>query len=221
MTDSLDYELRPAAGDPAGALVLFHGRGVDEQDLLPVLDVLDPRRRLVGATPRGPLQLPPGGRHWYIVPRVGFPEPQTFFDSLARASTFLDELAERTGVPLSRTVLGGFSQGTVMAYALALGAGRPKPAGLVAMSGFIPTVEGFSLDLEGRRDLPVAIAHGSRDPIISVDFARDARDRLRAAGLEPLYLESPMPHAIDPRSLPDLERFVADAVDRAAASGTS
>jgi phospholipase/carboxylesterase len=217
VTDTLEYTLRPAAGDPAGALVLFHGRGVDEQDLLPVVDVLDPRRQLVGATPRGPLQLPPGGRHWYVVERVGFPDPDTFFSSLARAGTFLDELAERTGVPLSRTVLGGFSQGTVMAYALSLGAGRPVPAGLLAMSGFIPTVDGFELDLESRRELPVLITHGARDAIISVEFARDAHARLEAAGLHPTYLESPMPHAIDPRALPDLERFVADAVERAAA----
>jgi phospholipase/carboxylesterase len=217
VTDTLEYSLRPAAGDPAGALVLFHGRGVDEQDLLPVVDVLDPRRKLVGATPRGPLQLPPAGRHWYAVERVGFPDPDTFFSSLERAGGFLDELAERTGVPLSRTVLGGFSQGTVMAYALALGAGRPVPAGLLAMSGFIPTVEGFELSLEDRRDLPVLITHGVRDPIISVEFAREANARLEAAGLRPTYLETPMPHAIDPRTLPDLERFVADAVDRAGA----
>jgi phospholipase/carboxylesterase len=105
-----------------------------------------------------------------------------------------------------------------MAYALALGAGRPAPAGLLAMSGFIPTVEGFELDLESRRDLPVAIAHGSRDPIISVEFARDAKERLEAGGLKPLYLEGPMPHSIDPRALPELERFVAEAVERAAAS---
>jgi phospholipase/carboxylesterase len=214
VAEPLSYELRPAAGDPSGALVLNHGRGVDERDLLPLLDVLDPKRRLVGATPRGPLSLPPGGRHWYIVPRVGYPDRDTFFDSYERLGAFLDELAERSGVPLSKTVLGGFSQGSVMAYALALGAGRPKPAGLLAMSGFIPTVEGLRLDLEGRTDLPVAITHGTHDPVISVEFARDAKERLEGAGFDVLYRESPMAHSIDPRTLPELERFVAEAVDR-------
>ena len=60
--DDLVYELREADGEPAGAIVLLHGRGTSEQDLIPLLDVLDPRERLVGAFPRGPLQLPRSAR---------------------------------------------------------------------------------------------------------------------------------------------------------------
>ena len=83
---------RPAAGEAKGALVLFHGRGADEDDLFPLLDVLDPERRLHGYTPRGPLSLPPGGAHWYIVPRVGYPDPETFWASYREASEWLDAL---------------------------------------------------------------------------------------------------------------------------------
>src|SRR4029453_14960826 len=57
--DSLSHLVRPAAGTPEGLLVLFHGRGADERDLFPLLDVLDPERRLLGAPPAGPLPLPP------------------------------------------------------------------------------------------------------------------------------------------------------------------
>ena len=64
--DDLVEELRAPEGDPAGAIVLLHGRGTSEQDLLPLLDVFDPQERLVGAFPRGPLQLPPIGYHWYV-----------------------------------------------------------------------------------------------------------------------------------------------------------
>ena len=78
MTGTIDIRVRPAAGTPQGALILLHGRGADEHDLHPLLDVFDPQRRLVGLTPGGPLSLPPGGRHWYVVPRVGFPDPVTF-----------------------------------------------------------------------------------------------------------------------------------------------
>ena len=92
---------RPAAGEAAGALVLFHGRGADENDLFPLLDVLDPARRLHGYCPRGPLSLPPGGAHWYIVPRVGYPDPATFTSSYAEASEWLGSL------PYSQVVLGG------------------------------------------------------------------------------------------------------------------
>src|SRR5829696_6506248 len=123
---------RPPAGDPEGALVLFHGRGTDEHDLFPLLDALDPQRRLLGATARGPLSLPPGGAHWYVVRRIGFPDADTFRAVYRQAAGWLDALLAETGVPHGHTVLGGFSQGAVMAYALGLGAGRPAPAAIVA-----------------------------------------------------------------------------------------
>src|SRR3954452_16339491 len=143
--DDLVHEVRAASGSPEGALVLLHGRATDEQDLLPLLEELDPERRLVGVAPRGPLSLPPGGAHWYKVRTVGFPGPETFWPTYERLSSWVDALPSALDVPIERTVLGGFSQGAVMAYALGLGAGRARPAALVALSGFIPTVEGFSL----------------------------------------------------------------------------
>ena len=143
----LHARTRPPAGEPEGALVLFHGRGADELDLVPLLDALDPRRRLLGATPRGPLSLPPGGAHWYAVHEIGYPDPNTFFPTFERASAWLDTLAAETGIGPERTVIGGFSQGAVMSYALGLARGRPRPAALIALSGFIPSVEGFELAL--------------------------------------------------------------------------
>ena len=141
--DDLVYELRAPEGAPAGAIVLLHGRGTSERDLVPLLDVFDPRERLVGAFPRGPLQLPPIGSHWYVVEEVGYPDPESFRATFDRLGAWLEGLEERTGVPIERTVLGGFSQGAVMASALTLGPGRPRPAGILAMSGFIPSVPDF------------------------------------------------------------------------------
>src|SRR5215212_7225737 len=131
--------VREAAGDPGGALVLFHGRGADEHDLLPLLDALDPDRLFDGFCPRGPLALPPGGAHWYIVPRVGYPDPPSFAEGYAAAAAFVDSL------PHSRIVLGGFSQGAVMSLAVGLGHNRPRPAAITAFSGFIPDVDGWGL----------------------------------------------------------------------------
>jgi phospholipase/carboxylesterase len=209
---SLAYRVRPAAGERLGALVLFHGRGADEHDLGPLLDALDPRRRLVGVLPRGPLSLPPGGAHWYVVREIGYPDPETFEAAFELTSEWLDGLAGATGVPLARTVIGGFSQGCVMSWALGLGAGRPSPAGIIGLSGFVPTVDGFSLDLEARRGLPVAIGHGTADPIIGVEWGRDARDRLAAAGIEVLYRESPIGHSIDPAFVGELRPWLEDIV---------
>jgi phospholipase/carboxylesterase len=207
--DGLDHLVRPAAGRPEGALILLHGRGVDERDLFGLLDLLDPRRRLLGLAPGGPLSLAPGGRHWYELPlRPGFPPPDTFLPTLERLERFVDA----TGVPFERTVVGGFSQGAVMSYALGLREGRPRPAAIVALSGFVPTVEGFEMDLDARGGLPVAIGHGSADPVIPVAFGRDARDRLTAGGLDVTYHESPTGHSIDPRFLGSLPAWLERAL---------
>jgi phospholipase/carboxylesterase len=210
--DKLKYQLRPAE-NPEGAIVLFHGRGADENDLYPLLDFLDPERRLVAATPRGPLSLPPGGAHWYIVREIGFPDRETFEASYRLAGEFLAAFAEETGVPPERTVLGGFSQGAVMTYSLGLGRGRPRPAALIALSGFIPTVEGFELDLSPPLP-PVAIGHGTYDPVISVEWSRRAKAELEAAGAEVLYREYPLPHAVDPRYLSELSSWVTGILER-------
>ncbi len=204
----LSYLERPAAGEPEGALVLLHGRGADEHDLFPLLDALDPNRRLVGYTPRGPLSLPPGGAHWYSLGGIPTPDPDTFWPSLEALSAWLDALP----VPIERVVLGGFSQGAVMGWALGLGQGRPRPAALVCLSGFQPEVEGLELDLEGLDGYPVAIAHGSLDPVIDVEFSRRARSVMEAAGASVLYREAPVPHTIDPRLLPELRDFIAAAL---------
>lgn len=214
--DGLAHRIRPAAGEAEGALLLLHGRGADENDLFPLLDLLDPDRRLLGATARGPLSLPPGGCHWYRVRAIGYPDPDTFHPTYGLLTGWLDALLAEHGVEHAAMVLGGFSQGTVMSYALGLGAGRPAPAGIVALSGFMPTVEGFSLDLDDRSGLPVAIGHGELDPVIEVEWARDARERLEAAGADVTYRESPVGHQIDPRFLAELPAWVERAVPVAA-----
>jgi phospholipase/carboxylesterase len=202
--ETLTARVREPAGEPAGALVLFHGRGADEHDLAPLLDALDPERRLLGVVPRGPLALPPGGAHWYAFHAVGYPDAATFLATYERVASWLDDLS----VPAERIVLGGFSQGAVMSYALGLGQSRPRPAAIVALSGFVPMVEGFELDLTQPLP-PIAIGHGTFDPVIGVEFARAARGTLEQAGADVLYRESPIPHAIDPRFVVELREWLA------------
>jgi phospholipase/carboxylesterase len=208
LSAELEFSARAAAGEPAGALVLLHGRGADQFDLLPVADALDAERRLAVLTPRGPLSLPPGGAHWYRLAGIPTPDPATFAATRDALAEWLDGVPERTGVPWERTVLGGFSQGTVMSYALALGAGRPSPGGILALSGFLPEVPGFELDLGSRAGLPVMIAHGTLDQVIPVDFGRAAAARLETAGLEVTYRESPIGHGIDPRLVGELRDWI-------------
>jgi phospholipase/carboxylesterase len=199
----LIYEERPAAGTAEGLLVLNHGRGADEHDLLGLADAFDPERRLHVVTPGAPLTVPGWpGKHWYVVPRVGYPDPDTFASAYVELAAFHDELWARTGIAPSRTVLGGFSMGSVMSYATGLGSGRPAVAGILAFSGFIPTVDGWSPELATRGQTRVLIAHGRQDPIMDVTFARQANALLTAGGLVVEYHESDAGHQIDPAHLP-------------------
>ena len=195
----MNYQERPADGSPAGLLLLHHGRGADDFDLLPLGDALDPERRLHVVTPRAPLQLEGvPGYHWYVVPRVGFPDPETFFAAQRELASFHDELWARTGIGPERTVLGGFSMGAVMSYATGLDGGRPRPVGILAFSGFVPAVEGWAARPRRRAGLPVFIAHGRSDPVIEVGFGRHARDLLEQGGLAVDYHEHAGGHAIHP-----------------------
>jgi phospholipase/carboxylesterase len=211
---SLAHLIREPAGDPPhGALILNHGRGTDEHDLYGLLDELDPERRLLGVTPGAPLTgIPPGGRHWYLVPRVGFPDPDSFDRSYRMLSEFLDGLLAAWGIGWERTVIGGFSMGAVMSYAVGLGVGRPRPGGIVALSGFVPTVEGWRPELESRQALPVLIHHGRSDPVIGVEFARRARELLEGGGLAVTYLESDAGHWLPPEVLPRARELVDSAI---------
>jgi phospholipase/carboxylesterase len=219
--DLLVHEVRPPRGEAAGALVLFHGRGASEHDLFPLLDLLDPERRLLGVTPRGPLSLPPGGAHWYVVRRVGYPDPGTFSPTFETVGSWLDALERETGIPPDRTFLGGFSQGAVMGYALTLAHDRPRYAGLLAFSGFVPTVSGLELDPTKGAGLPIAIGHGIYDPVISVEFSRAARSMLEDAGADVAYREYPLPHMIDPDYLTELAEWLGQRVAASSDSSSS
>jgi phospholipase/carboxylesterase len=204
---TLEARVREPEGEPQGALVLLHGRGADELDLFPLLDFFDPERRFVAATPRAPLALPPGGWHWYAFHAVGFPDAETFDAVYPVAAHWLDTFLADRGLTHDRLVLGGFSQGAVMTYALALGAGRPRPVALVTLSGFVPTVPGFELDLSPPLP-PVAIGHGTLDQVIGVEHGRAARDLLQQAGAEVTYHESPVGHTIDPQLARELPAWI-------------
>ena len=102
--------------------------------------------------------------------------------------------------------------GAVMSLAMALSKDRPPVAGVLAFSGFMPNVEGWQPHFEDRRDTRVFIAHGRRDPIMSVEFARRARQVVVAVGLRVDYHESDAGHHIDGAHLSAATEWLADAI---------
>jgi len=193
--------------------VLHHGRGTDERDLLGLADALDPEGRLHVVTPRAPLVLEGSpGYHWYLVPRVGYPDRETFQAARTALAKLHDGLWERTGIDPGRTVFGGFSMGSVMSYAMALSEDRPPVAGILAFSGFLPTVDDWRPQFGDRRGTRAFIAHGRRDPIMEIGFAHRARQLLEQGGLEVEYHESDLGHQIDPAHLAAASNWLADSI---------
>jgi phospholipase/carboxylesterase len=208
--DELPFRVREPAGEAEGALVLLHGRGLDENDLFPLLEAFDPERRLLGVTPAAPLtNVAPGGRHWYVIEEVGRPNVETFVASMTTTARFVDGLLRRHGIEWQQTVIGGFSQGGAVACALALGTGRPRAAGLLAMSCFLPMVQGWRLDVRAKRGMPGYVCHGAFDNIIPVAFGRRLRDELVEASLDVIYREPRILHSVDPELVPEIAAWTA------------
>ena len=208
-TMSLAQRLRPADGDPEGALVLFHGRGTDENDLFPLLDELDPRAAAARRDGAGPLALPPGGWHWYVIRQVGFPDPDTSTRPTGSPETGLTTCSPSTASRPSRPSWAGSRR--ARSWPTRSGwAPPPRPAGVIGLSGFIPRVEGF--ELGEATGLPVAIGHGILRPDhprrLRARRARPARRRRRRRDL-PRVAEA---HTIDPGYLSELRGWVADRV---------
>ena len=173
-------------------------------------DILDGSKRLAVACPRGAIRVPNSpGSQWYVDREPGYPNLATFEGSYTVLDQWLGMLAEATGVPPEKTILGGFSQGATMAWALALGAGRPRCGGVLAISGFIPRVADFEFDFGRLEGTPVAICHGENDDRIPVGHARGARDKAQEAGADVLYKESDVGHMMDLRVVPDLIAWVS------------
>src|SRR5213078_3459937 len=110
------------------------------------------------------------------------------------------------GLGPEHTVLGGFSQGSVMSYATGLDPGRPAPAGILAFSGFVPVVEGWAPELP--RPSRVFIAHGRADPVMEVGFALRARALLEGAGMDVEYHDGDYGHWIEPADLAHATRWL-------------
>ncbi len=162
--------------------------------------------------PRGPLALPPGGAHWYALGGIGTPDPATFASTFVALRAWLDGLPQETGVPLTDTIVGGFSQGCVMTHALGLITDGPALAGTIHLSGFMPTVPGFTFAPQRATARPTFIAHGTHDPIIGVEWGRAARDTLAAADATVTYDEQPVAHTIAPTTLARLAVWVGETL---------
>jgi phospholipase/carboxylesterase len=192
--------------EPDRLLLLIHGKGSDEHDLEALIPYLDPEGRFLTVLPRAPLAFLSGWQ-WYEtdgIPRGG---PQ-LIPSVDALDDLLDSACAEHGFQRSQSVVAGFSQGCALTLALGLRrSDRPRPAGLLAMSGFLPEREGLEYDFSVAP--PVLVQHGSADPTITPDHGRRAAARLGAEGVPVVYREYPMAHQVAVESLQDAVAWLA------------
>ncbi len=193
-------------GTPQAArvLLLVHGLGADERDLGGLLPYLDPEGRFLTVLPRGPVASPPGFA-WYG-PASGPPEgattDATLLSSLQELDDLLDQVCEEHGKDRGEAVVGGFSQGGALALALGLRASdRPHPAAVLAMSTYLPEVDGLTYDWEAAASIPVLLEHGTEDPLLPIERGRAAAQTLEEHGAPVTYHEYPMAHEVSVESV--------------------
>lgn len=200
---------------PHPALLLLHGRGADEHDLVSLAGALDPA--LLVLSLRAPFQFPYGGYAWYAMDTsaapddpaaAGYPDRQTLDTSLDSLDRFLREAIEAYPIDPARIYALGFSQGAVMAGTLALT--RPRwIAGAALLSGYLPLHAGLDFHLEAASGHPVFEAHGTLDPVIPVSLGRQTARFLESTPVNLTYREYVMGHEIVPGELQDAQSWFA------------
>jgi phospholipase/carboxylesterase len=188
-----------AAGPGPHPLLLFlHGRGADEEDLLGLAPLMDPRFLIVSA--RAPLPFHAGGGYtWYHLNAIGSPDQQTFRKAYELLVRFFDDIRGGYPVDTAQVFLYGFSMGAVMSFSLGLT--RPESVrGIVAHSGYIPEDAQLPLRWSDLARTGFFIAHGTSDPVIPVSRARRAKDLLTPTAARFDVREYPMSHTISDQS---------------------
>ena len=207
----------PAAA-PVASIVVLHGLGADGNDFVPIAQELDlnaigPVRFVFPTAPVRPVTLNGGYemRAWYdIHPPIGQSRREDHAglrESCALVQGLLDRELAR-GVPASRTVLMGFSQGCAMTLMAGLRAPQ-RLAGLVGLSGYLPLAASTATERsEANRDVPVFLAHGTHDPVVVVERGAESRDALHALGYPVDWHTYPMEHSVCAQEVADLNDWL-------------
>lgn len=198
------------AGSLFPTLILVHGRGSNEDDLLGLAPHLDPRFHFVSV--RAPFLFPYGGFMWYDSSVIGKPEPKQFFESLNLLTTFIEDLPKKHPVDPKRIFLFGFSMGSIMSLATALT--RPELVrAVVAHSGYVPEAEKLNYRWSGQQQTEYFLAHGTEDPVIPVHFGRRSDELMKKTNAKYIYKEYPIGHTISDESLADISRWLSERLD--------
>ncbi len=210
------------AGSADGLIiVMFHGFGADATDLAPLAEVVPTPPGTTWLFPNAPIQVPLGphavGRAWFPIDMVEMQAaivagrhrdlstqtPPALAQSLQMATQMLIDY----NAPLKRVVFAGFSQGAMLATAMALQAPE-SPAGLVILSGTLLDEQNWRRCAPQRRGLRFLQSHGQRDPLLDIKAAQKLHALLTDAGLEGQFIEFRGEHEIPPHVLREMASYL-------------
>jgi phospholipase/carboxylesterase len=205
----------PAGDGPFPTVIALHGWGASAHDLFGLAPYLHGGEALV-LCPQGPLAFDIGngvpGYGWFPLSGGATFDADRFEEAVRMLAAFVDEAIARYPVEKRKIVLLGFSQGGVMAYALAL-RDPSRFAGLAALSSWLPPALAGSISRLAEHELlPTLVQHGTEDPMIPIEKGRESRDALRGLGVSLSYSEYEMGHEIRPEALRDLLVWLDDKV---------
>jgi phospholipase/carboxylesterase len=200
------------ADEPAPAVVLLHGRGADEDDLVPVAQRLPGDRHVVSV--RAPDRLGPGYT-WYELDLSagGLHESQPDREEFERSRDLLDEFVaaalEAYPIDPERVGLLGFSQGAILSLATVLETPE-RYRWCVALHGYLPETHEDASQFDGVAGFPVFLGAGEMDQVIPASRAERAADLLADAGCEVTFEVYPTGHGIGADEASDLARWVGE-----------
>jgi phospholipase/carboxylesterase len=213
--DALHAHIEASDG-ASGLLVLVHGFGHSETYMGVAGRLIDPARRFVVSAPQGPILLPTSRRRAWVLPKRQ--RPEQFGESVRQVAAFVDAQCAAHGIAPANVVLGGFSQGAILALAVAAQPGRPRPAAVLSWCGTVPFDRGVEVDLHRLAGVPVLCQIATDDEVIPVDVVRAGAQALRDAGAEVLVHEYAAPHEVTLDMLIDARVWLAGVADRLVAA---
>jgi len=210
--EAIEIETAP---NPTASIIILHGLGADGNDFVPIAQELalagvGPVRFVFPSSPMRPVTINAGYvmPAWYDILGPGRPEDAS---GLRASQALVDALigAEiARGIPASRIVLAGFSQGCAMTFMTGLRYGE-RLAGLLGMSGYLPLAELTAAERSAANaGLPIFQAHGSADEMIPIERATWSRDALVALGYPVEWHAYPMAHSVCPQEIADMSRWL-------------
>jgi phospholipase/carboxylesterase len=209
---SLFYKVAPLSSSEPGlhpTLILLHGRGTDENDLLGLTSSFDPRLLAVGI--RAPYRFPYGGYTWFDLDEQNGINKEQLMNGCTALIQCMDEIQQKYPVDVRRVYLFGFSMGAMLSLTVSL-SHPDRFKGVIAHSGLLPKEDTLNYRWNDLGGISFLILHGTNDPVVPVEFGRQAHQRLLDAKADVTYREYPIQHTISEESLNDAAAWLQEKI---------